>query len=195
MARPLYCSVDPGVHYPDDTALAYDLGYMGTYSDDRQPTVDRLLVEPACGWPEGRFVVAGPMYPPDLQWPPNVERITHLPPAEHREFYNGQRYTLNVTRRDMIEAGWSPSVRLFEAAACGTPIISDHWEGLDAFFTPGKEILVTHHTHEVIAIVRDMPDEQRVQLGAAARERVLSAHTAAHRAAELDAHVDALRPA
>jgi spore maturation protein CgeB len=194
-ARALYCSIDPGVHYPDTAPVEYDLGYMGTYSDDRQPTVDRLLGEPARGWPEGRFVVAGPLYPAHLQWPPNVQRITHLPPAAHRAFFSGQRFTLNVTRRDMIEAGWSPSVRLFEAAACGTPIVSDHWEGLDAFFTPGTEIMVTNDAQEVIGIVRDMPEEERVRIGAAARVRVLTTHTAAHRAAELDAHVDAHRPA
>ncbi len=138
MARALYCSVDPERYHPEPAEPRWDLGYLGTYSDDRQPTVDRLLVEPARAWGEGRFVVAGPQYPGSIVWPANVARIEHLPPADHSAFYNAQRFTLNVTRADMIAAGWSPSVRLFEAAACGTPIISDWWAGLDSLFDPGQ---------------------------------------------------------
>src|SRR3712207_7932114 len=48
--------------------------------------------------------VAGPMYPESIRWPKNVERITHLEPKFHRGFYNAQRFTLNVTRADMIRA-------------------------------------------------------------------------------------------
>jgi spore maturation protein CgeB len=165
---------------------------MGTYSDDRQPTLDALLVEPARRWAGGRFVVAGPMYPPELRWPPNVRRITHLPPAEHRGFYNAQRFTLNVTRADMIAAGWSPSVRLFEAAACGTPIVSDWWAGLDTLLAPGTEVLVARDAAEALAIVREMPEAERRAIGDAARRRVLASHTAAHRAAELEAYVSEL---
>ena len=120
-ARALYCSVDPAAYRPLVTPPLWDLTYLGTYSPDRQPTLDRLLLEPARRRPDLRFAVAGPQYPDDIDWPANVERIEHLPPAEHAAFYNASRMTLNVTRADMIAAGWSPSVRLFEAAACGTP--------------------------------------------------------------------------
>ena len=123
-ARPLYCSVDPGVYQPTPGPKRWDLGYMGTYSEDRQPTIETMLIEPARHWPTGRFVVAGAQYPTDTVWPENVGRIEHLPPQEHREFYNAQRFTLNVTRAEMLRVGWSPSVRVFEAAACGTPIIT-----------------------------------------------------------------------
>ena len=121
-ARPLYCSVEPALYYPDgpgECALAWDLGYLGTYSSDRQPTLDALLVEPARRDRSLRCVVAGPQYPASLAWPPNVTRRDHVAPSHHRSFYNAQRATLNVTRADMIRAGYSPSVRLFEAAACG----------------------------------------------------------------------------
>ncbi len=120
-ARAPYCSVDPNVYYPEPADLQYDLGYLGTYSADRQPTLERLLVEPAQQWQGGRFVVPGPQYPPSIRWPANVRRIDHIPPTEHRRFYNSQRFTLNVTRADMCEAGYSPSVRLFEAAAGTVP--------------------------------------------------------------------------
>lgn len=130
-ALPFYCCVDPQHYFPSTGDSAYDLGYMGTYSDDCQPPLERLLLEPARRWGDGRFVVAGPQYPADIAWPANVQRIEHLPPAEHRAFYNRQRWTLNITRADMIRADYAPSVRLFEAAACATPIISDRWQGLD----------------------------------------------------------------
>ncbi|HVL39168.1 MAG TPA: glycosyltransferase, partial [Fimbriimonadaceae bacterium] len=142
-ARPLYCSFDPEAYFPEPREPQWDLGYMGTYSDDRQPPLERLMLDAARLTPSARFVVAGPQYPATIQWPSNVERIEHLPPAEHRAFYNRQRFTLNITRADMIRAGYSPSVRLFEAAACGVPIISDYWPGLESFFRLGEEILVS----------------------------------------------------
>ncbi|HYE51294.1 MAG TPA: glycosyltransferase, partial [Azospirillaceae bacterium] len=167
----------------------WDLGYLGTYSPDRQPTLDRLLVVPARELPDSRFVVAGPQYPAGLSWGVNVERIEHLPPAEHRGFYNGQRFTLNVTRADMIRAGWSPSVRLFEAAACGTPIVSDAWAGLDSLFRPGLEIVIARSTADAVAALTEISPDEAKAIGRRARARVLDGHTAAHRAAELEDHL------
>ena len=188
-ARALYCSADPDIHHPDAGAgPRWDFGYLGTYSPDRQPTVDALLSRPAAAWPEGRFVVAGPLYPEDTAWPANVERIEHLPPDRHRAFYCGQRFTLNVTRADMVRRGWSPSVRLFEAACCGVPIISDWWPGLDTLFDPGREILIARTPDEVLDALRTMPEPQRLAMAAAARARVLAAHTGDHRAAELEGY-------
>ncbi len=188
MARALYCSVDPALYYPENGTVSWDLGYMGTYSDDRQPALNELLLVPARRWKEGRFAVAGPQYPDSIRWPENVRRIQHLPPAKHRAFYNAQRFTLNLTRVDMVAAGYSPSVRLFEAAACGTPIISDAWEGLETLFHPGREILIAHSATEVLEWVRDLPASERFQLGERARKRVLAEHTSAHRAAELEGY-------
>lgn len=185
-ARALYCSVDAGAYQPLDVSLDYDLGYLGTYSPDRQPTLDRLLMEPARRLPELRFVVAGPQYPADIAWPANVARIDHVPPADHPAFYSACRFTLNVTRADMIAAGHSPSVRLFEAAACGTPIISDTWPGLETVLEPGREIVLAQGTGEVIRLLTGLPEAERKAMGAAGRARILGAHTAAHRAEELD---------
>jgi spore maturation protein CgeB len=167
----------------------WDLGYMGTYSQDRQAALERLLLEPARRWREGRFFVAGPQYPADISWPDNVARADHVSPADHASFYNAQRFTLNVTRRDMAVAGYSPSVRLFEAAACGTPIISDPWEGLDSFFTVGSEILLARSAEEVCEHLTSYDEERRIALGARARARVLAEHTAAHRAQALERYV------
>ncbi|HUR95814.1 MAG TPA: glycosyltransferase [Gemmatimonadales bacterium] len=188
-ARALYCSVDPTLYGPEDVAPRYDLGYMGTYSADRQRGLTHLLMEPARLWWEGRFAVVGPQYPDSVRWPANVRRIEHLPPDRHRGFYNSQRFTLNLTRADMIAAGFSPSVRLFEAAACGTPIVSDAWDGMEQVLTPGREILLARSAADVLAYVRDLPDEERRAIGRRARDRVLAEHTAAHRAEELVGHM------
>jgi spore maturation protein CgeB len=188
-ARPLYCSVDPALYYPEEQPLRWDLGYMGTYSDDRQPGVERLLLDVARRHPSGRFVVAGPGYPSSVQWPPNVERIEHLPPSQHRSFYNSQRFTLNITRADMIRAGYSPSVRLFEAAACGTPIISDYWDGLTNFFEPIAEILVAYSTAESLHYLTALDEEEWQAIRERARHKVLTHHTADQRALAIEKYV------
>jgi spore maturation protein CgeB len=188
-ALPLYCSIDPAVYAPAPQPPRWDLGYMGTYSDDRQPTLQRLLVEPARREPARRFAVAGPQYPASIEWASNIERLDHLAPDRHREFYNQLAFTLNVTRRHMREAGWSPSVRLFEAAACGVPIISDPWDGLDELFEPDREILIAHDGDDVVRYLSDLGDAERRAIGARAGARVRSSHTAAHRAADLERYV------
>jgi spore maturation protein CgeB len=187
-ARVLYCSFDPELYFPEPQPLQWDLGYMGTYSDDRQPSVKAFLLEPARKHPQGRFIIAGPQYPDTAAWPANVTHQPHLPPAEHRRFYNSQRFTLNVTRQDMIRAGWSPSVRLFEAAACGTPIISDRWAGIESLLVPHQEILLVDRTAEVLDILQRCGEDERLRMAERARKRILAEHTAAHRAAELEGY-------
>ena len=196
MARALYCSVDTALYYPENLPRRWNLGYMGTYSEDRQPGLDELLLEPARNWEAGRFVVAGPQYPRTVRWPANVKRYTHLSRGKHRAFYNSQKFTLNITRADMVEAGYSPSVRLFEAAACGTPIISDFWEGLDRFFKPNDEILIAKSSEESLYYLLETTESEQRRLGERARKRVLSEHTARHRARQLEMYLmDLLSPA
>ena len=189
-ARALYCAVDPDRHRPEPGDPVWELGYLGTYSADRQPTLDRLLCQPARSWSEAKFAVAGPLYPPELRWPANLDRIEHVAPDGHAAFYGRQRFTLNVTRADMIRLGYSPSVRLFEAAACGVPIISDWSAGLATILTPGREILVANSAAEVLRYLRDTPEAERLALAARARQHVLANHTAAHLAEFLEAYVE-----
>jgi spore maturation protein CgeB len=192
-AKAFYCSFDPELYYPEKTTVQWDLGYLGTYSEDRQPPLQHLMLEAAQELPRNKFVVAGPQYPQEIFWPPNVERIEHLPPASHRSFYNSQRFTLNITRADMIKAGYSPSVRLFEAAACGTPIISDYWEGIDSLFETGSEILIAGSSEDTVRYLKDIDEVKRKSIGENARRTVLSRHTAAHRAAELIVYYEELK--
>ena len=184
-ARALYCSVDPAVYFPEPKERHWDLAYLGTYASDRQPTLDELLLSVAGKNPARQFAVVGPQYPEDTNWPANVERIEHLAAKDHRQFYNSQRFTLNVTRQDMIRAGYSPSVRLFEAAACGTPILTDVWAGLESIFKPNVEIIPVTSQAEVASKLQ-MPEERRLEIADRARRRTLRFHTAAVRAEQLE---------
>ncbi|HEX6987659.1 MAG TPA: glycosyltransferase [Planctomycetaceae bacterium] len=193
---PLYGSVDPGVHRPVPPVDRYraDLSYLGTYAADRQKVLVRLFVEPARRLPKLRFLIGGAQYPPEFPWAENIFFVRHLPPAEHSALFSSSRLTLNVTRRDMAENGWCPSGRLFEAAACGTPLVSDWWEGLDAFYAPGREILIAWTTEDSIAAL-ELSDAELTRIARAAYERTLDEHTAAHRAAELERALEsATRP-
>ncbi|HYC00075.1 MAG TPA: glycosyltransferase [Candidatus Limnocylindrales bacterium] len=185
-ARALYCSVDADAYPCRRTRCDYDLGYLGTYSEDRQAPLEELMFETAVAWPRGSFIVAGPQYPASVCWPTNVEHVEHLAPPQHPGFYASQRFTLNLTRADMKRAGFSPSVRLFEAAACGTPVISDYWPGLEQLFVPGREILIARDADDVLRMLSQCDEGTRLQIGEASRRRVLSRHTSRHRAHELE---------
>jgi spore maturation protein CgeB len=188
MARVLYCSADPDLYRPHPVKQHWSLGYLGTYSDDRQPSLERLLLAPAMMLADHQFVVAGSRYPEHLVWPDNVSRIEHLSQHQHPPFYSRQRFTLNLTRADMRALGFSPSVRLFEAAACGTPVISDRWPGIETIFEPGSEILLVSDAREVSQILRDIPEERRLAIADKARRRILADHTPDHRARQLEAY-------
>lgn len=193
-ARPLYCAVDPAVHQPVSTRVRWDLGYLGTYAEDRQPPLDELLLIPARAHPERAFVVAGPLYPPTIDWPANVERVEHVGPLDHSRFYCQQRFTLNLTRADMRRFGYAPSVRLFEAAACSGTIITDVWEGLELFFEPRHEVLLVSTGADVTQALGEVSELERRTVGRRARARVLAFHTATHRAATLERYVAQVRP-
>lgn len=187
--RPLYCSVDVEVYRPFERPERWTLGYMGTYSPDRQAGLDRLLLDIARMLPERRMVVAGPQYPAGIAWPSNVDRIDHVAPPEHPAFYASQRFTLNLTRREMVRAGFSPSVRLFEAAACGVPILTDPWPGLEVFFRPGHDLCVVSRSADVLTCIGREADGRHRRMAQRARERVLAAHSHLCRAEELEQYV------
>jgi spore maturation protein CgeB len=184
---PLYGSVDPEVHTPSSPRDHYrgDVSYLGTYAEDRQAALQALFLEPARRLPDRRFVIGGAQYPDTFPWLANVFFVQHLPPAEHPAFYCSSRLTLNVTRQAMAQMGYCPSGRLFEAAACGAPLLSDCWEGLQDFFTPGSELLVATNTEEAMNAI-EVSDQELARLARAARARTLAEHTADHRAAELE---------
>lgn len=184
---PLYGSVDPAVHFPVAAQEQFrcDLSYLGTYAADRQAALEALFIEPARRLPQRRFLIGGAQYPDAFPWTENIFFARHLPAPEHAAFYCSSKLTLNVTRRAMAEMGYCPSGRLFEAAACGAPILSDWWEGLDQFFTPGAEILIARTTDDVIQALT-MPAEELSRIAERARQRALNEHSAECRAIELE---------
>jgi spore maturation protein CgeB len=188
MARPLYCSCDLSLYRPHPTAIKWSVGYLGTYSEDRQSQLENLLLATARELTRERFVVAGSKYPDGLNWPKTVDRIEHIAPDKHAAFYGAQRFTLNITRSDMRLLGFSPSVRLFEAAASGAPIISDRWPGIETIFTPSSEILLADSSREMVEILSGMSDDQRLGIAENARRRVLRDHTPDHRARQLESY-------
>jgi spore maturation protein CgeB len=185
---PLYGCVDPDVHRPETPRPEFvaDLSYLGTYAQDRQAKLDRLLLGAARQRPDKRFLIGGSQYPASFTWLPNLYYVRHVAPQDHAAFFSSARLTLNVTRGAMASMGWCPSGRLFEAAACGTPIVTDAWEGLDAFFQPGLEVILAHDTADILAAL-DLGDDVRRGIGLAARERTLACHTAMQRARDLEA--------
>lgn len=187
---PLYGSVDSEVHGPVDPQPHYhcDLSYLGTYSADRQAGLESLFIEPARRFPAQRFVMGGAQYPGEFPWTENIHFVRHLPPEEHAAFFSSSRLTLNVTRQPMAALGYCPSGRMFEAAACGAPLLSDSWEGLDQFFAP-DEILIANNAGDVVNALR-LDDETLRAMAVRARERVLSEHTATHRAVELELFIE-----
>jgi spore maturation protein CgeB len=187
-AIPFYCSVDPDLYKPQPCRDAYrcDLSYLGTFAKDRQVALALFVYGAATALPAGKILVAGAQYPTGIVWPATVRRISHVPPCDHASFYSSSRCTLNLTRADMKASGYSPSVRLFEAAACGAVIASDMWDGLEHFLTPGEEIIVPKDEYELGEIIRGLSDTERCRLGKRARERILEQHSSAHRAAQFE---------
>lgn len=188
---PLYGSVDPEVHRPAPPVsdFAGDLSYLGTYAADRQHMLQSLFVEPAKRSPHWRFVIGGAQYPADFPWTPNMYFVRHMPPPQHPAFYCSSRLTLNVTRKAMAAMGYCPAGRLFEAAACGVPIVSDEWEGLDHFYASGSEILLCSGADAIVDAM-SLGDHELKRISAAARERTLGEHTAYHRALQLESYLE-----
>lgn len=193
---PLYGHADPTLHrrVAPTPEYAADLSYLGTYAADRQAALEQLLIEPARRLPHRRFLVGGAQYPAEFPWTPNIYFVRHVEPARHPAFFSSSRLTLNVTRRAMAEMGYCPSGRLFEAAACGTAILSDRWVGLDEFFTPGEEILIAR-TPEDAAAALELSDAALSRIGRAARERAIAEHTPERRVRELERAMDEARAA
>jgi spore maturation protein CgeB len=193
-AYPLYCSVDSRAHSRREAKQDYvcDLSYLGTYSEDRQPKLEDLLLCPANKLPERSFLIGGALYPASITWPGNVRHLDHVAPAEHSFFYSSSRFTLNLTRDAMVRAGYSPSVRLFEAAACAAPILSDSWPGIEEFFFPGPEILLPRNGEELQEILQSLSDTERLRIGQAAQARILEKHTHERRAQELERIIESV---
>jgi spore maturation protein CgeB len=185
-ALPLYGCVDPDlyVHVDREQRFACDLSFMGTYAPDRADCIRELFMGAAERLPDQSFLLAGSMYPTEWVWPGGVKRVEHVAPSEHPALYSSSRATLNLTRREMARSGYCPSGRFFEASACGTPLLTDEWEGLESFFNLEQELLVVRSTDDVVRALQ-LPNADLLRMAVRARERTLDEHTGHQRARQL----------
>jgi len=184
-AKPLYESIDPYFFYRTDVHKQYDLGFIGNFKPERDQHLEELLLQPARHTPNRRFVLAGDHYPPDVDWPDNLTYLEHLPETNHVDFYNRQHCSLVLAREDRRALGFTPSKRLLAAAACGVPILTHHWEGIEQFFEPQREVFLVEDCHQVLDVLYQSNEIDRRRVGDFARERVLAQHTTAHRTDQL----------
>jgi spore maturation protein CgeB len=187
VVAPLYGSVDPESHLPVPAREEFRaaLSYLGTYAEDRRGALEQLFLRPAQHLPQERFLLGGAQYPDSFPWTENIAFVRHLPPDLHSAFFSSCRATLNVTRAAMARYGFCPSGRLFEAAACGAPLLTDTWEGLDQFFVPGQEVLAVSTTNDVVEAL-SLSDAELRTMAHVARQRTLAEHTGTHRVMELE---------
>ncbi len=193
IVAPLYGSVDPETHRPVAACPEYraTLSYLGTYAADRQDALSKLLLTPAQRLPHERFLIGGAQYPESFPWETNIAFVQHVPPGWHPAFFSSSRATLNITRAAMARYGYCPSGRLFEAAACGTPLLTDVWDGLESFFKPGQELLQVTSADDVVNAL-SLSDRELRAIAEAAREKVLAEHTGECRVQELERLCDAV---
>ncbi len=189
-ARPLYESIDPFSYYRMDMDKTYDLGFMGNFRRDRRELLDALLLGPARTTPNRQFVLAGDNYPRSLKWPQNLTYLEHLPGTNHVDFYNRQSCNLILGRTDRKLLGYTPSRQLLAAAACGVPILTQDWSGLDSFFADKQDVFCVEDERDVLDILYGTDDSVRRKVGNAARQRVLAEHTTAQRAQQLLSYWD-----
>lgn len=185
--HPIYNGLDPDVHHPVpyDPASACDLLFMGNRLPDREARVERFFFEVAERLPERTFILGGNGWE-GKPLPANVRWIGHVPTARHNVLNSSARLVLNIHREAMARNGYSPATRLFEAAGAGACNITDDWTGIDAFFEPGREVLVARTPDDVVRYVREITAEQAREIGRAARRRAIEDHSYSGRARQVD---------
>jgi len=184
----VYNALDPEAHRPvaPDPAFGCDLAFMGNRLPDREARVEAFFFRPAALLPGRRFLLGGSGWE-DRAVPGNVRRLGHVPTARHNVLNASALAVLNIARDSMAAVGHSPATRVFEAAGAGACLVTDAWEGLEAFLQPGEEVLVARDGAEVAEHLRALDPARARAIGAAARARVLAAHTYAHRGRQVDA--------
>jgi spore maturation protein CgeB len=184
---PVYNAADPETHHPvaPDSRFQGALGFLGNRLPDRERRAEEFFLKAAMLAPERQFVLGGSGWN-DKPVPPNVRYAGHVYTADHNAFNCTPTAVLNISRDSMARYGFSPATRVFEAAAAGACLISDDWEGIGQFLEPEREILVAHNGQEVAGFLQSLTMERARAIGAAAKARVLSRHTYAHRARQVD---------
>lgn len=182
----LFASLDTSIHQPDGPSPEFTAraSFLGPYTRDLHEMLDRLFFEPSRRLSQVQFALGGGGVPDSLLLPSNLHRVGPIALDRQAAFYCSSRITVSVTPREMARAGHCPPARMFAAAGCGVPVLSDAWDGIEVFFEPGREIFVAGSTEEAMDVVC-LPDEELARVGRAARERALAEHTAEARARRL----------
>jgi spore maturation protein CgeB len=185
---PIYNALDPDTHHPvpADPRFAADLGFLGNRLPDRERRVEQFFLDAAAARPQRRFLLGGSGWH-DKPMPGNVSCVGHVYTRDHNAFNCTPLAVLNINRDSMARYGFSPPTRVFEAAGAAACLITDAWEGIEAFLEPGREVLVAHSGSEVVEHLDRLDRQSAVRIGQAAYRRVLAEHTYTHRAALLEA--------
>jgi spore maturation protein CgeB len=185
---PVYNALDPSTHHPvpPDPRFACDLAFLGNRLPDREERVRSFLFRPAAKLSGRSFLLGGNGWDQGSV-PPNVRPLGHVSTRDHNAFNCTPRAVLNVNRDSMARFGHSPATRLFEAAGAAACLISDAWEGIEAFLEPGREVLLARNGDEVAALLEALTPERARAIGQAALRRVLAEHTYLHRADQVEA--------
>lgn len=188
---PICSALDPTTHYsvPPDPRFEADLGFLGNRLPDREPRVDQVFFAAARQSPDSRFLLGGSGWA-DKSMPANVAYVGNVPRRNHNAFNCTPRAVLNISRASRARFGFSPSTRVFEVAGAGACLLTDAWEGIETFLEPGREVLVATDGDQLAALGELLDSERAETIGRAARQRILAAHTYAHRAAQLDVLLD-----
>ncbi|MFW5886543.1 MAG: CgeB family protein [Bacteroidota bacterium] len=185
---PIYNALDSETHYPVPPVEKFvgDLAFLGNRLPDREKRVEEYFINIAQNLPQKSFVLGGSGWL-DKSLPQNVNYIGHVYTKDHNAFNCTPKAVLNISRQSMADYGYSPATRVFEAAGAGACIITDNWKGIDHFLEPGKEILVAFNGDDIVDILKDMKGRRSIEIGNAARKKVLAKHTYDHRAKQLEA--------
>jgi spore maturation protein CgeB len=184
--HPIYNALDPDTHHPvrPQPERACDLVFVGNRLPDRERRVEEFFLAAAERAPEFRFVLGGEGWAGRVL-PANVRYIGHVGTGDHNRVNCSARMVLNINRELMAKVGFSPPTRVFEAAGAGACLITDHWEGIETFFAPGREILVARSASEVADLLRTVDNRVAGEIGRAMRKRALLEHTYALRALQV----------
>jgi len=125
-------------------------------------------------------------------WPAHLQRLELLSEADRVALFSSSRLVLDLPRRAAQAWGYCPSGRLFAAAACGTPVVTTGFEGLERFLEPEAEVLVAGNAAALLEAM-ERSDAELLGLGRRARERTLDEHTGYQRALTMLAAFEAAR--
>ena len=193
----LHEAADITIFHPlPDRLTQQDVVWIGNWGDnERSSEIREFLLEPATLTPSARFTIYGVRYPADGLLALEQSGVTYrgyLPNLDAPEVYAHSRLTVHIPRRQYATTMLGiPTIRVFEALACGIPLISAPWQDTEQLFRPGDMTFVTDGTAMQQAFTRLLAEPTlAADQAAQGLETILARHTCHHRALELTAICD-----